>query len=135
MKERCSNQRATGWPLLVKGIGAGCLSGLLFCAALTGIFSLVLLKYDAADPVVFGLAMVAAGLSAFAAGFIAARFLRKNGLLMGLVCAVVLFALFTAFGMCTGSVLTPRVAVKLCVMCACGVFGGIIGVNLRKKLK
>ena len=140
MKERCgcnNNQRtASSWSPMIKAILTGGVVGLLFCIVFSAFFAFVLLKYDAAPAVVTGFSIVVSALSSVASGFTAAKILRKNGLLVGLISAVLLLLILTAIGMCTcGVQFTSGFMIKTAVMCVCGILGGIIGVNLRKPLK
>ncbi len=140
MKERCScnNSQHAGfsWSPFAKGILTGGITGLLCCVAFSALFAFVLLKYDAQPAMVNGFSIVVSVLSSIAAGFTAAKILRKNGLLVGLISAVLLLLILTAIGMCTcGVQLNAGFVIKLAAMCTGGILGGIIGVNLRKPLK
>lgn len=135
MKERSSDKRSGGLPLPLRAVIIGCVSGLFSCAALTALLSLLLVKVDVADSGVAGLAVAAAALAAFIGGFFAARSVGRNGLLNGFFSAAALFAVITVIGLLSGAALSPRVAVKLLAMSVGGILGGIIGVNVRKKLK
>lgn len=140
MKERCScnNSQHTGfsWSPFAKGILTGGITGLLCCVAFSALFAFILLKYDAQPAMVNVFSIAVSVLSSIAAGFTAAKILRKNGLLVGLISAVLLLLILTAIGMCTcGIQLNAGFAIKLTAMCTGGILGGIIGVNLRKPLK
>lgn len=135
MKERSSARREGGLPVPVRAVAAGCVSGAVACVAFTALFSFLLLKVDAADSIVAGLAVAVAGLSAFTAGFSAARVLHKNGLLIGLAGAAALFLLLCVAGLFSGARFSSQTALRLGVMAVSGILGGIIGVNIRKKLK
>lgn len=110
--------------------------GLLCSILFSALFALVLLKYDASPAMVTGFSVTVSALSSAAAGFTAAKIIRKNGFFMGLACAAALLLLLTAVGICTcGVQFNTGFAVKSAVMCIAGIFGGIIGVNVRKPLK
>lgn len=135
MKERSSARREGGLPTPVRAVIIGCISGAAACAVFTALFSLFLLKVDAADSVAAGLAAAVAGLSAFTAGFFSARVMHKNGLFIGLAGGAALFVLIGIIGAFSGAEFSSRTVLRLCIMSVCGILGGIIGVNIRKKLK
>jgi putative membrane protein (TIGR04086 family) len=79
---------------------------------------------------------ISISVGAFFAGFISAKKLTKNGLLIGLICGFIMFLLFTLIGMAAFKS-APNTAslIRLLLFIISGAIGGIIGVGSADKRK
>lgn len=128
----------TGSPIqmLVKPVVAGALIGL---SVMLILFVLIALLMS------FGLlplssAAAAAGLSAaagaFFAGWKAAKKLGKNGLIVGAICGLVLFLVFSLISMAAfRSTPSTSTLIRLVIFLCGAAIGGIIGVGSSNKRK
>ncbi len=113
----------------------------LVTGALTVLVVLLLLAtaataYDIPSAAVVPLATVANAIGALGSGFASAKVNKRTGWLIGLLSAFVLFVFSSAAGLglyahIDGSFLI----IKLLIMLACGMVGGIFAVNTGKRYK
>lgn len=114
----------------------GVIVGGLCCLLVLLILAALLSAQNIPQVAVVPLASLATAAGALAGGFTAAKISGKNGWLIGGVTALLLFLLtmvsgFGLFGQLDGGF----ILIKLAVMLVCGMIGGILAVNLRKRSK
>ena len=94
----------------------------------------VLTVKDIPQVAVAPLATASAAIGAFAGGFTAAKIARQQGLLLGALCGVLLYALVFLTGLThAGDMQATGVLIKWAILIACGAVGGIVGVNLKRR--
>lgn len=98
------------------------------------IFSLLITKFDVSDKVVTVLACFSLCVGAYTAGLVCSKKKRKNGLFLGLCCGGMMFFLLMILGALFAKIaITRHFTSKLLMTIICACFGGIIGVNSRRK--
>ncbi len=117
---------------LLIGLIVGALSVLLSLLILSAIAT----AYDLPTAAVVPLATVSNALGAFTGGFACAKTNKRTGWLLGVLSALILFVFSTAAGFnffneSDGSFLL----IKVLIMIACGMVGGIFAVNTGKQHK
>ena len=118
----------------VKPVLLGLCIGVLCTTLLLLLMALVIRSVDVPRGAVTPLAVVAAGVGAFAAGLTAALAARRNGLLLGAVCGLLLFLIILLAGsLRSGGVDGSFAAVKAAVLTVAGAIGGVLGVNRRRR--
>lgn len=122
----------------LRAIVVGSVAGAALCAVLLGIFSLIFVSAESIpqwllSPLVIAVSIV----SAFAAGFTAAKLAKKRGLIFGAAAGMLLFALFLLSGLAVSNkAVDPAVpGIRLLVMVLSGGIGGIVAVSGRRKIK
>ena len=116
----------------VKPILLGLCIGVLAVTLLLLTMAFVIRSVDVPRGVITPLAVIAAGVGAFAAGLTAALAARRNGLLLGAVCGLLLFLIILLAGsLRSGGVDGSFAAVKAAVLTVAGAIGGVLGVNRR----
>ncbi|MCI1964727.1 MAG: TIGR04086 family membrane protein [Oscillospiraceae bacterium] len=127
-------------PLLdaIRAIVIGSVAGALVCAVLLSILALVFVSAEHIPQGILSPLVIAVSvLSAFAAGYIAARISKKRGLLFGAAAGILLFALFLFSGltMSNKSAEPAQCGIRLLVMVLSGSIGGVLSVSKKTKLK
>ncbi len=123
-----NGQTAAGalYPML-RGVTAG----LFLMAALLLAFSFLLTKADVPFSLLGPITQLIAAASSLFAGWLAARALRRKGLLVGMGCGMIVFLVLLALSFCFD---TP-IDLQLVFKCACcvlgGGIGGVLGVNAK----
>ncbi len=81
-------------------------------------------------------ASVSMAIGSFLSGWFAAKKLGKNGLIIGLICGVGLFLLFTIIGLAAFGQ-TPQIStlIRLIIFVVSAAIGGILGVGNSNKRK
>ncbi len=98
------------------------------------IFSLLITRFDAPDSFITVLACLALCIGAYTSGLICAKKKRKYGLFSGLCCGGMMFLIVMILGAIFAKVaITQHFTSKLLMTIICACFGGIIGVNSRRK--
>lgn len=121
----------------LKYLAIGCIAGLFLCAALLALCALALvLTKSMPTQAISGISIGISALSAMFAGFLSARLCHSKGLIMGACSGAVLFAC-VLISACTsgGNILTVSTALRFALMLIGGIFGGVLAVNKRKKVK
>ncbi len=113
---------------ILSGIGAVCVSSLLFSVIITYI--------DVPEELMRFMSSVSLCAGCVAAGYSVSKRRRKNGLLTGILCGIVIF--FTV--LITGLIFVRSFTAtgffsKLIIICVCSAAGGILGVNSRLKIR
>lgn len=118
----------------IKPILLGLCVGVLCTTLLLLLMALIVRSVDVPRGAVTPLAVTAAAVGAFAAGLTAALAARRNGLLLGAVCGLVLFLIILVAGnLRFDSVDGSFAAVKAAVLTVAGAIGGVLGVNRRRR--
>ncbi len=106
--------------------------GLLVILLVIMLFSFLLTKFDAADPVITLIASAALCAGAFSGGFVCAKTRRHHGLALGLLCGslifIFIFAVSLFFARSSQGLSGPS---KLLLALLFGAVGGIVGVNTK----
>ncbi|MBQ2775189.1 MAG: TIGR04086 family membrane protein [Clostridia bacterium] len=134
--KRRQTQEDKGIKYIITKILIGSVLGIALFFILLSLAALVILKNPLDSKILPIITLFISALSAFAAGFISVRPIRKNGILMGVcsslpliiaVCAAILFESGGSVGVMT--------AVAVVVMLVCAAIGGIAAVNMKKRNK
>lgn len=109
---------------------------LVILCAILSFFALIIVKSGVSNSIIPFLSILSFAISAFAAGFIAVRPKRKNGIATGFISAVPLMAISAAFivALNKGSISCVFI-ITLAVQVLCSMAGGIAAANIRKKVK
>ena len=97
-------------------------------------FALVMSMRDVPQALIDPMAVFALCIGAFLAGLLGAKGVGRRGMLIGMLCAALMFVLVLAVG--TAAVregFGPLTLVKLFAMLLCGAIGGILGINTKKR--
>lgn len=107
----------------------------ILCAVLS-FFSLIIVKSGISNSIIPFLSILSFAISAFAAGYIAVRPKRKNGIATGFISAVPLMAISAALivAINKGSI-SYIFIITIAVQVLCSMAGGITAANIRKKVK
>lgn len=117
---------------VLKSCGVGLLVYAVIILVFSGCFSL----FNLPEIAVLPLATLAVCIGAFFSGHTAAKNKRENGLLAGLCCSVVIFAVISLFStIFVGEGFGSLAWLKAVLVALSGGAGGIIGVNRRVKRK
>ncbi len=105
--------------------------GALFVSVL--LFSFVITRIDVPDGVIRLLSSVSLCMGCFAASFTCAKHRRKNGLLTGLACGALTFAVIFLLSLIIFKGVTGGGGFfsKLLMILSCSAIGGIVGVNTK----
>lgn len=120
--------------LLIKAVGAAVLIGAVCTAVFLLLFSIVMVTNDVPDFAIDLCTSLALGLGSLLAGYIAARVIRANGIMVGAVTSALLFAiLFFISLIFIYHSITIVMLTKFAICLICGIIGGILGVNHKSK--
>lgn len=98
-------------------------------------FSFVMTRFDTSDGIVSAMSSVALCVGSYFASFLVARRHRKNGLVTGILCGVIVFAVTFLVGVIFMKVsLSMGIFPKAVMLLVCGAIGGIIGVNSKARM-
>ena len=115
---------------IVFGVGVG----LIACTALLMIAAAIMTAVTVPSSVTTPIALAIAAIAAFVGGWVSARMSRERGLLFGAGCGFFLFLLITAVGLSVfQEVHGSAMLIKAALMIGCGAFGGVLGVNTKRK--
>lgn len=110
--------------------GIGALSLCLF------IFGEIAVKIDLSDGIMSVMAQLSLAAGCFAAAFVTAKRRRRNGLISGLCCGGIVFAIIFFLGIIfAGSFSVGGFISKILVIGACSAAGGILGVNSKQRFR
>ncbi len=114
----------------------GALIGSVGCLAVLLLLAIVAAGMDIPPVAVVPLATIGAAVGAFLGGLTSAKIAGRNGWLVGVITAGILFVMsMLAGGGLFSQMNMGFVGIKLLVMIACGMTGGILAVNSGKKRK
>lgn len=108
---------------------------LVLCGMLT-VFSLMITKSEISTGVVPVLSICSFAVAAFAAGFIAVRPKRKNGISVGFISALPVMTISSAIIVAiNGGSISYIFIITLASQVLCSMAGGVTAANLRKKVR
>ncbi len=97
---------------------------------------LVLKMRTISQGVVFAASIISACVSSFFAGFAGSRILKERGIVVGALSALLLFIIILITGTLFASDnVNLNTLLRLAAMILSGAFGGVIGVNKKKRRK
>lgn len=116
-------------------VALSCAAGLVLVAAVLFAAALIISSMDFPQSGIAPLAIGAAAIGCFGAGFLCARMTQSAGLLYGLLCGSILFLLCLVCEITfLGGDLGVLALYKYAVCAIAGMIGGVLGVNKRRKL-
>ena len=120
---------------LLKALSFGLISGILVCMLFLILFASVFVKLESIPQnLVRFLALFAASLGAFTAGYIALRIYKEKGLYFGAICGNLVFLIFTISGLFVkGESLSSFTFIKLLLLTFFGALGGVLGTNKKSR--
>lgn len=128
------DSKSTVFSVFLKPILFGISSGSVFCILLLLLFAIAATITDIPNALVVPLAIVAVSIASFFGAFIAAKLTKRNGWLIGLLNSVALFVLSIISGWRFFETAdTDFIMIKLLIMTASGMLGGIVSVNSGKR--
>ena len=134
MRRHSNSSEAFNMKSLIRPIGLGVGSGLVLCFILLFIFSFFMSKMDIADSLISPITIAITVITGFVAGFVCARITRKNGLLLGAICAVILFAVLWLLSLLFLKEGTGLLGIIKCILLlVSGCLGGVMGVNKKER--
>ena len=80
-------------------------------------------------------AVAALCIGAFIGGYVTARIAKSMGLTLGAICGFALFVVILAIGSAVGGEIGIVTLMRFLLTVTAGAFGGVIGVNKRKRRK
>ena len=116
--------------LVGTAVGAGVTAAIIMLCAL--FFVIRDMPTSAAMPI----ALVAAGIGSFLGGVAAAKTMKEQGIIIGVLCGVALFAVtFIISLFVSGGTFTIFTPMRFVIMTLSSALGGILGVNSSAKRK
>lgn len=118
----------------VKPVLTGVGFGLAVSIVLLLLFSVVVSSSNVPHSIINVLTFISMILGSFVSGFVTARIIRKNGLVMGLVtgiCTFLILIICSLFVVPESFSILVFVKGIVTILCAC--FGGVLGVNYTKR--
>lgn len=121
---------------IIKGVIKPLLIGTLIGAAVSVLllFAMALIAtwIDIPPVAVLPLVVIPLAVGAFVGGAVVAKLTGRNGWLMGIFSALLLFLISFVAGLgINGEINSSFMFTKCLIMCACGMVGGMIAINLR----
>lgn len=117
-------------------VAIACVAGLVIMSLTLLLAAFVISSVDVPQSAISPIAIAAAVLGSFGAGFICTRMTKGGGLLYGLICGLVIFVLAT---ICEVSFLNGSLGIlalyKLIISVTAAMIGGVMGVNRRRKIR
>ncbi len=116
------------------------LSGVLSCVGAiclsTLFFSLIAANLDLSDGIINVMSSVSLCAGCLAGGYTVAKRRRKNGLLTGVICGIIIFFAVLFAGIVFVRVFTLMGFItKFVIIIACAAIGGVIGVNSTLRIR
>ena len=117
-------------PTMMKPVLIGCAAGAVATFLILLVFALVLTMKDMPSGAMTIMSSTAAGIGALVAGFCASKLYGKNGLFIGGISGLVLFAMVLLISMIiSSSGFSVYSLFKLLIMVVFAAIGGVMGVN------
>lgn len=130
------NNTSTPFEAFAKPLISGLIIGLIVTAMLFVLFALGMSFYILPTNSANLVASISLTVGSFCGGFFAAKKLGKNGLIIGALCGLVTFLLFTLIGIAAfGNAPGTSTLIRLLIFVTSGAIGGIIGVGNTDKRK
>ncbi|MGN1457599.1 MAG: TIGR04086 family membrane protein [Acutalibacteraceae bacterium] len=120
-----------------KAVAVGTVVGLVICMLILLVITFMLVKIQKfPETAVVPVAIFTACIGAFVGGYFSARVKKSNGLLMGAVCALVMFVVLLLVGIAfAGDIFGVVSLLRMGVMIISGAIGGVLGVNKHRRRK
>lgn len=119
---------------VLKPVSIGLCIGAITCLIVLMLTAAVATLVDVPFAAVVPLATIASAIGAFVSGIASAKISGRNGWLMGLFCAMLLFVISLIAGLaCYRQVDASFLVIKLLILLSCGIAGGVLAVNTKKK--
>ena len=110
------------------------LIGVVIILGIVLLLSVLMSKVDVPDQVIVVMSSISLCIGAYAAGYIASRRRRQNGLVLGILTGVIVYCLVFFLGvMFAKTSITFNAFTKLVMTLICAAVGGVIGVNSKAK--
>lgn len=114
----------------------GILFGLITIILLLFTFSIIITKIDLPKPILSVLSTISVGLGAFVASFICGKIMKARGLMIGIICGIFISIFILLIGVTVfHNPISTIGIIKLVVIIVSSLIGGVIGVNIRRKIK
>ena len=111
----------------------GTVSGTVLILILFALFAVAITKFSISAGILSLLVVIAGGLGAFVAGYIASRIIGRKGLVIGLVSGVIFVIILAISSLASaGSFGGGQSLTKFIVILAAAALGGVLGVNSKK---
>lgn len=111
----------------------GTVSGTVLILVLFALFAVAITKFSISAGILSLLVVIAGGLGAFLAGYIASRAIGRKGLVIGLVSGVIFVVILAISSLASaGSFGGGQSLTKFIVILAAAALGGVLGVNSKK---
>ena len=118
----------------LRPIFIGLAMGMLVSALLFFLFSIWVTFQDTPQSLIEPLAVFSLSAGAFFAGFVCTRTTRRNGLVYGVLCGLVLSAIVLLVGMIVGVGGVGLAGVfRVVFAMLCSMIGGVLGVNVKRR--
>ncbi len=125
-----------GLKRFLRPITYGILSGIAACLLLLILMSIIMVIQDVPDSVVTLMATLTFVFGGIVAGFVSSGYSREKGLFLGIICGTCLFAILSIASLAIyGSDFGMQALTKFVAVLLAASFGGVVGVNRRKKLR
>lgn len=120
---------------LLKALSFGLIFGMLICILFLVLFAGVFVKLGSIPQnLVRFLALFAASVGAFTAGYIALRIYKGKGLYFGAICGNLVFLILTVSGLfINGENLSSFAFIKMLILTFFGALGGVLGTNKKSR--
>lgn len=111
----------------------GTVSGTVLILVLFALFAVAITKFSISAGILSLLVVIAGGLGAFLAGYIASRAIGRKGLVIGLVSGVIFVVILAISSLASaGNFGGGQSLTKFIVILAAAALGGVLGVNSKK---
>lgn len=121
---------------VMKSILFSLLIGIIVSIVVLMIFSLVITLKHIPQGLVPTFSAISVAIGGFSSGLSCAKFLKRDGLIFGLISGGCLFIMLALTGLAFGqSDINYLTAIRLAISLICGALGGVLGVNTRKSKK
>lgn len=121
---------------VIRTVVTAVLSGIGVLSVCLFVFGEIAVKVDLSDGIMSVMAQISLAAGCFAAAFTAAKQRGRKGLLSGLCCGGIAFAVIFLLGIIfAGSFSAGGFVSKMLTIAACSAAGGMLGVNSKKKFR
>lgn len=121
---------------VIRTVVTAVLSGIGVLSVCLFVFGEIAIKVDLSDGIMSVMAQISLAAGCFAAAFTAAKQRGRKGLLSGLCCGGIAFAVIFLLGIIfAGSFSAGGFVSKILTIAVCSAAGGLLGVNSKKKFR
>ena len=136
MKQGKSKHEMGGAMRYLKPILLGTAAGAVVIAFVLMLLSLLLSLQNIPQMLIMPMVLLALAIGSFAGGWVSAKAVHEKGMILGLCCGALLFIVLLLIGQgIEENSVGILAAIKLVVSLMCGAFGGVFGVNYKKRRK